>query len=826
MGGTHTGWRLAALALAWLAGVALQLNERELLPPAWYAAGLACGGLCLAAVWRWRRLALLGCLGAALLGFGASGWRASDRMAEQLPLSLEGRDVQVTGTVASLPLHGTSGLRFRFAIEDARDDGQPVALPQLVALGWYKGFKPGAALSAAQQGLRAGQRWRFTVRLRRPHGNLNPHGFDYELHLFEQGVRATGYVRDAPALLIDRHASYPIERWRQQVRDAIATAVVDPRAAGVLAALAVGDQSAIVRDDWELFRNTGIAHLVSISGLHVTMFAWVAGLCVAALWRRSARAVLWLPTPQAARWGGLALALAYALFSGWGVPAQRTVWMLASVTALQAVGTRWPWPLVLLAAAVVVTGLDPWALLQPGFWLSFVAVGLLMASDTAQGARAEGAGEGVPAHRLPWARAVWGHMQGGVRTQLVATLGLTPLSLVFFQQVSVVGLLANLMAIPLVTLVITPLALLGVVAAPLWWLGAELVRLMCAVLAWLAAWPGAVWVGAAAPPWAQAAGLAAAVLLIMPLPWRLRVMAVPLALPLLLPPLAVPGEGRFELLAADVGQGTAVLVRTRQHLLVYDAGPQYSRESDAGQRVLLPLLRARGESRVDRLMLSHRDSDHVGGARSLLQALEVGDVSSSLEDGHPLRELGVHARCMEGQSWQWDGVRFEVLHPPDAAQAPKLKPNALSCVLRVSSAASGSALLTGDIERAQEARLVATYGQALRSDVLVAPHHGSKTSSTAAFLDAVQPRVAVFQAGYRNRFGHPAPEVLERYRARRIAVADSANCGAWRWPAISEGEGEGEGQGEVQGVCERDLARRYWHHPRERPAPVAWNLLP
>ena len=805
MGGTNTGWRLAGLALAWLAGVALQLHERALLAPHAYFIALGAGTAMLAVGWRWRRVWMLALLGAVALGFGASGWRASQRGSDALPPALEGQDVQVTGVIASLPQRSAAGLRFRFEVEQATLNGRAVALPWLLSLGWYKGFHEDAALSQPQQSLGAGQRWRFTVRLRQPHGNVNPHGFDVELTLFEQGIRATGYVRDAPVELIDRSAGYVVERWRQHVRDAVDATVSDRRAAGVLAALAVGDQSAIERDDWDVFRNTGVAHLVSISGLHITMFAWLAGLLIAASWRRSRRAMLFLPAQQAARWGGVGAAAAYAVFSGWGVPSQRTVWMLIAITLLQTWGRRWPWPLILLFAAVVVTAVDPWALLQPGFWLSFVAVALLMSSDVVHRSH-----EALPAVASGWrarAAGVRHHLRGELRSQVIATLGLTPLSLVFFQQVSVVGFLANLFAIPLITLVITPLALLGSFAAPLWWLAAWSVQQLCTALAWLASVPGAVWVVPVAPAWAQAAALVAGALLVMPLPWRLRALAVPLALPLLWPPIAVPDEGRFELLAVDVGQGTAVLVRTHGHLLVYDAGPQYSPVSDAGQRVLLPLLRSRGETRINRLVLSHRDADHVGGAKALLQGLPVGDLFSSLENTHPLLALAPkQERCVGGQSWLWDGVRFEMLQPPADAYDRGLKTNAMSCVLRVSSARSGSALLTGDIEHAQEEALVAALGNALASDVLVAPHHGSKTSSTPAFLDAVAPKQAVFQAGYRNRFGHPAPEVVARYRERQIAVFDSPTCGAWGWRGVDAGPG----------LCWRDLDQRYWRHPAVR----------
>jgi competence protein ComEC len=807
MGGHDTGWRFAGLALAFIAGVALQLNERVLLPPALYASAVGAGVLALAAAWRWRRAFLLALLGLAAVGYASAGWRACERLGDSLAAGLEGVDLQVTGLVASLPQRSASGLRFRFEVEHAELAGRPVKLPPLLALGWYAGFHADATLSPPQQSLGAGQRWRFTLRLRQPHGQLNPHGFDYELHLFEQGVGATGYVRDAPPpVQLERAAGHAVERLRQRVRDAIDARVGDPRAAGVLAALAVGDQSAIEREDWDLFRNTGIAHLVSISGLHVTMFAWLAGVGIASAWRSSARATLLLPAQQAARWGGLLAATAYAVFSGWGVPSQRTIWMLAAVTLLHTLGRRWPWPLVLLAAALVVAAIDPWALLQPGFWLSFVAVGLLMASGTPRGAGGEGTSADAPGVWRARFGAAGRRLHAELRGQAVATVGLAPLTLIFFQQVSLVGFLANLVAIPLVTLVITPLALLGSLLAPLWSAGAWMVQQLSAGLAWLAAWPGAVVSVAAAPLWAQALGLFGAGLLVLPLPWRLRLLALPLAMPLLMPQPSRPDPGQVELLAVDVGQGTAVLVRTQRHLLVYDAGPQYARDSDAGQRVLLPLLRARGEQRIDRLMLSHRDTDHVGGAGALLQGGRVGELWSSLEDGHPLLALAPRRqRCHSGQAWAWDGVRFEILQPPAEAYGRGRKPNTMSCVLRVQAANGASVLLAGDIEREQEAWLVASHGPSLRSDVLLVPHHGSKTSSTASFVRNVQPRLAVVQAGYRNRFGHPAPEVMARYAQVDAAAVDSVRCGAWQWRSTQPG----------QGVCERDAARRYWHHAPE-----------
>lgn len=813
--GSTAGWRLAAGGLAWLGGVALQLQQAQLWPVAHHAALLALAVACLGGrllSHRWRAGALgLGLLvaGLAALGFASTGLRAGLRLAEQLPPALEGRDLLVTGVVASLPQPGPSGTRFRFEVESATLQGRPVQLPPLLALGWYRGFHDELQLDDPRADLRAGQRWRLPLRLKQPHGLANPHGFDAELWWWEQGVRATGYVRASargPAVqLLGDAGAYPVERARQALREAIFRAVADARAAGVLAALLVGDQAAIEREDWDLFRQSGVAHLMSISGLHVTMFAWVAGALVAGAWRRSTRLVLWWPAPLAGRWGGLVVATGYALLAGWGVPAVRTLLMLALAVALRSAGLRWPLLLVLLMAAVGVTVQDPWALLQPGFWLSFAAVGLLLASEPGVRQALDPAAPGDPGqHGATGWRA---RLLAALRSQAVATLGLAPLSLVFFQQLSIVGFVANLVAIPLVTLLVTPLALLGVLATPLWALGALLVKGLVALLAWLLQWPGAVWQVPAAPGWAIACGLLAAVVGLLPWPWRLRVLALPLVWPLLWPPVERPAPGQFSLLAADVGQGTAVLVRTAAHSLLYDAGPQYSRESDAGQRVLLPLLRGLGESRLDLLMLSHRDIDHVGGAASLLAGLPAQALASSLESTHPLHQRGLpHTRCEAGQTWTWDGVRFDVLHPTVAELEAPHKPNAVSCVLRIEDAQGRSALLAGDIEAPQEAALLARDVAALRSTLLLAPHHGSKGSSSLPWLQAVQPATVVVQAGYRSRFGHPAPEVLQRYAAQGIAVVRTDHCGAWQWR-------------DGQASCTRDLQRRYWHWVPAAAAP-------
>ena len=817
------GW-LTWIAVGWLVGTAVQLHSADLWPvPAAVALAVAaCLGAALAlgaghAPTVWRGLGLVAA--AASLGHAVAEGRAGLRMSQALPAHLEGRDIVVTGTIAELPRQGPQGWRFVLEVEQARlgapprraaaaaspvgnratdlAAGTPVDLPTRLSLAWYRGFDGPALVRAPVEPLVVGDRWQMTVRLRQPHGSLNPHGFDLEQWMFTQDLRASGYVRPG-ALRLAQGVAHPVERLRQRVRDAIFHRIEDPRAAGVIAALAVGDQASIDSDDWALFRDTGIAHLMSISGLHVTMFAWLAATAVGLAWRCSRRCTLTLPTPLAARIGGLALAFAYALVAGWGVPAQRTVLMLAVVAALRSGGGRWPAPLVLLAAAMAVTLLEPWALLQPGFWLSFAAVGLLMVSDLPAGWR----GDADPGSAAPIGR-VGVALRAALRTQWIASLGLAPLTLVFFQQVSVVGFVANLVAVPLVTLLVTPLALLGLLWGAGWDLAAWLLDGLSAWLQWMVVLPGAVWTAAAAPAWAVVCGLVGGAVAVMPLPWRLRCLGLPLILPLLVPVTPRPAPGQFETVAVDVGQGTAVLVRTRHHLLVYDAGPRYSPEADAGQRVLLPLLRARGERAVDLLMLSHGDTDHVGGAESLLDAVAVRGSMSSLAEGQPPRQrLPDHRPCTAGQRWRWDAVDFEVLHPSGEPSPGRARPNALSCVLRVRDAAGRSLLLTGDIEAAQEAQLVSRHGAALRSDVLLVPHHGSRTSSTPAFLEAVDPSVAVVQAAYRSRFGHPAPDVVARYHARGTVLARSDRCGAWIWPA---------GRPPQDARCEREQRRRFWH---------------
>eukprot|EP01035_Chromulina_nebulosa_P036161 gene36160-48683_t len=432
--------------------------------------------------------------GVALLAAGSTGWRAAERLAQTLAPDQEGQDLVLTGWVDQMPQVDEDGLRFPFDL----DLGQGLA-PRRIWLGWSRGWQEGSMVAGAPDALRAGEHWALPVRLKRPHGVLNPSGFDSELWWFEQGVGAVGQVRTT-ALVDPVRLQGPrpwavmqqIEGLRQRLGDAILLRPSgDARTTGVLAALAIGDQSAVDSAGWDLFRTTSTAHLVVISGLHITLFAGLAAAVVGLLWRRSVRLVHWVPAPVAQRWGGLVLATGYALLAGWGVPAQRTTLMLAGTVLLRHLGLNWPASLVCGVAGAVVVAVDPWALLQPGFWLSFAAVLLLMASEPGRRLRSD---ETTPA----WRRA----FGQGLRSQMVATIGLAPLSLIFFQQLSLVGLLANLVAVPVITFVVTPLALLGLTWAPLWGLAEWALAPLLAWLAWLATWPQAVWSAPAAPAWA------------------------------------------------------------------------------------------------------------------------------------------------------------------------------------------------------------------------------------------------------------------------------------------------------------------------------------
>lgn len=757
--------------LAFVAGASWIQFQPALPGPAVLA---ACAGGALAA-----SLSLRGAVGrlsaGLLLGIAWAGWCAHLALADALAHRDEGRDITVVGTVASLPHRFEGGVRFHLDV--LRVETRAATVPSRIVLSWY------GAPAADAGTVRPGERWRLLVRLQRPHGHANAHGFDYEAWLLEQGVRATGYVRPAGARNARLEAWSPaagpaVERARGFLRDRILRLLDGAPYAGVIVALVIGDQRGIGQDDWDVFNRTGIGHLVSISGLHITMVAALAAWTASCLWRRpffgAGRLPLWLPAQKAAALAGAVVAWLYVLLAGFGVPAQRTFYMLAVVALALWLGRIAASSHVLCLALGAVVLLDPWAMLWPGFWLSFGAVAAIL---YACGGRA---GQG--------ARGWRGTLVLAARTQWAVTVGLAPLTLLLFGQVSLVSPLANAVAIPVVSLLVTPLALAGsILPSPLADLALGAAHL---AIAWLArllallAAPGlAVWTAPAPGPWILALALAGTAWMLAPRGWPLRWAGLAAWAPLLAQLPGAPPPGRFSVTAFDVGQGMALLVETHRHRLLYDTGPQYAPGASGASRVVLPYLRGRGIGRIDTLVVSHGDLDHAGGADAVLAALAVAEVRSSLPPAHPVpRAARRHVRCSAGQAWEWDGVRFEMLAPPARIHAdPGPAANARSCVLRVSAAAreGGRAmLLAGDIEAAQEAALVQGDAARLRADVLLAPHHGSGTSSTAAFLRTVSPGLALFQVGHRNRYRHPKREVYQRYRELGIARLRTDRHGA------------------------------------------------
>jgi competence protein ComEC len=742
-----------AMAASMAAGLLLLACTRAIRPPAARIALLAVAGL--------------------LSGYTWAAYVAQTTLAPTLDARDEGRDVRLVGIVATLPYRFNEGVRFDFHVERTLDAG--VRVPPHIVLSWYAGMH---GAHEAVGDVQPGQRWQLTVRLQRPHGNANPGGFDYEAWLLEQGVRATGYVRAGDAeRMLDAFVASPsvvVERVRALLRTRIQGALAGRTYAGVIVALVIGDQRGIDQADWQVFNRTGIGHLISISGLHITMIAGLAAWAASALWRRSfftgAQLPLLLPAQKVAALVGAGVALLYVLLAGFGVPAQRTLYMLSVVALALWTGRLTAVSHVLCAALGVVVLLDPWAGLWPGFWLSFGAVAVIVF-----------AGHGRIGTSPAGARAT---LLAAGRTQWAVTAGLVPLTLLLFGQVSVVSPLANAVAIPLVSFAVTPLALAGSMmpGPPGDWL-LLLAHRAVEMLAWLlhqmAVWPGAVWRAPAPQAWVFVLGLGGTLWMLMPRGWPHRWAGAVALLPMLLQVPDRPLAGSFRVTAFDAGQGMALLVETERHRLLYDTGPAYAPGADGGSRVILPYLRMRGIAALDGIVVSHSDTDHTGGALAVLEGVDTGWLASSLPADHAIvRAARQHVRCAAGQHWEWDGITFDMLHPTRASyDAPQLKTNARSCTLRISNGGR-TVLLAGDIEAPQEAALLERARDRLRADVLLAPHHGSGTSSTQAFLEAVRPDIAIFQVGFRNRYHHPKPAVYERYGALGIQRLRTDDTGA------------------------------------------------
>jgi len=748
----QTQTRLPALSVLWLAPLLILLVHY----------GLRRGRFL-----RWLGLGVL----ALAVGFYYAAWRADLRLADRVDPAWVGQVLVATGVVEGLPQQTRHGWRFILRVPQTEGAPLPTRLRVSVAHKWLA-TPP-----------RAGECLRLPVRARPPHASQNPGVVDAEGWLFEHGIRgfasAAGPVQVTQACGVSLRAT--IDAARQRLRDGMQARLVDTAGAlpyaGVVIALAVGDQAAIPDAQWRLFRITGVTHLMSISGLHITLLSGLAYLLIYALWRRVAWLTLRLPAARAAALSGLLLAIIYTAVSGFGIPAQRTLYMIAVMVVGVWMGWAHTPSRVLAAALAVVVLIDPWAALAPGFWLSFLAVAALFYS---------GSGRLRPPR---WWRA-W------AQTQWVASLALLPVLLLLFHEFSLVSPLANAFAIPVISLLVVPLAM-GVALLPWAWL-ATLTHALIAAVMWgldrLATVPQPVWHVGEADGWAMGLAAVGLIYLLLPVAVPRRAVAGLLLLPLLFPPEDRPVAGALRVETLDVGQGLAVVVSTARHTLLFDTGPAFD-GSDAGQRIVAPYLWSMGVRQLDGLIVSHSDSDHSGGAASIEQAMAP---RWSLY-GQP---GAGQVRCFAGQRWQWDGVRFEVLHPPAHwADNPYFSDNDRSCVVKVESA-WGSVLLVADIERLGELQLLETQREQLQSTLSLVPHHGSAGASSERFVAAVRPEEAVIAVGHGNRFGHPRGEVLDRYRAAGSRVWRTDLDGAIRVDLLPDGR-------VVRGW--RQERRRYWH---------------
>ncbi|MGF6994708.1 DNA internalization-related competence protein ComEC/Rec2 [Paraburkholderia sp. GAS32] len=799
--GPSGGLRCGASVIADTRAAVANSRVRRVLFSARFRSGVGWG-----AVW----------IAALCVGFGYAAWRAETRLAVSLPSAWEGRDIDVVGSIKGLPSRDEKGARFLFEVESV--DVPIAAFPRVIQLSWI-------AEDAPAPSLEPGARWRLTVRLKRPHGNANFGVRDAEASLLARNVRATGYV-SAPAHAARlpgnaRGVGVTVDRWRAALRARIGTVLADAPHRGIVVALAIGAQDEVSAADWLLMRGTGTSHLVAISGLHIGFVAGLAAWLAGAVWRRSGfigrNWPLLVPAQVVAVTGGALFAGLHAALAGFNVPAQRALWM-AGVVALAFISGRNVARSVVLAWALgLVLLIDPWAVVSAGFWLSFCAVAAILfamsgrprVQDHEQRRDEEGEGAVTPTRlsRL-WSglcrrvRAFGERLRSAAHVQFAVTVALAPLTVYWFAQIPLIGPLANAFAIPWVSLLVTPAVLAGVALpepfdAYAFRAAHTLLDLLAAGLQMLSGPAWTLWRLPQPDAWTLAAAAVGVLWCLAPHGWPLR-WAAPLTwLPLLLPAPPGPPHGSFRLTALDVGQGTSVLVETAHHALLFDAGPG-PESTHAGERVVVPFLQAHGVTALDTLVISHADSDHSGGAPAVLDAIEVRQMVAALAPANPLwsnaRQHGTDTLpCAAGQRWQWDGVEFAMLWP-DAGPLQG-KPNAHCCVLRVStvpaaeSASAGNvkptplrmtALLTADIEAPVERILLARDRDALRAQVLVVPHHGSKTSSTEPFLDSIDPLVALFQVGYRNRFHHPNAGVFERYKARHIELGRSDADGAVR----------------------------------------------
>jgi competence protein ComEC len=693
------------------------------------------------------------------LGFGWAiifgQWKLSDRLAHELIK----KPLTISGSVIELPRHNQRNWQFVFETETAEFQGKTVEVPARIMLGWYK----------TDNQLLSGQRWRLNVKLKPPTGLLNPGLFDYEGWLFQQGIGARGYVIASAENQLLKHSSglSGFDVLREKIRHSLARYNQYPAASALVTALTVGDKSSITLQSWDSFRKLGINHLVAISGLHVGMVVmliyWVSGR----FWRLFARACEWIPAPQVQALSGLVAALFYAGLAGFSLPTQRALIMLSVVLLARIFLINLQSFKQLAVAVFMVLFWDPHAIVSPGFWLSFMAVSAIFLS----------VGEAEKFSQPQQNKSLLLKIKNLVSMQWSITLLLLPFSLLFFKQVSVVSPLANLVLIPLFSFIVVPVALLMTFldqldVAFIEMLFVEYLAFVTSLLNWLEKISAVDWFVFQT---SQIGTLRFLLLLLSAIVWFARVLRFRrmLAVVLLAVALFYPAEkhkaDELHLSVLDIGQGTAILLETADKVLLYDLGPRYGYGRSATASVVIPYLQNKGISKIDLLVISHSDSDHAGDIEALLDTVRVEKIIA----GERLDISRDHDLCQSGQHWLWQQTGFEFLSP---VKHP-VKDNNASCVLRVAHG-NNHLLLTGDIEKTIESSLLKTSREKLQADVVLVPHHGSKSSSTAEFVEAVNARIVINSSGYLNRYGFPNKQVKSRWLENGAMFLDTAEQGA------------------------------------------------
>lgn len=713
----------------------------------WLVCGIILALLSYASVWFWvlQGMCLLFCrrflLAAILIIIGMQYYQVRYHYltAWQLPKNWIKRPLVVDGRVSSLPKKIPHAEQFLFKTTDHH----------LFRLSWYNSNVP----------IHYGEKWRFTVSLKPPAGLLNPGGFDYGRWLILNGIQATGYIKNNKAQLLAPVTTRAITRWRETLQHEIASAIKNPDIAGLIAALTVGSHDLIQKQQWQVFQNTGTNHLMAISGLHIGFVAGFGFFLIGLVWRRSTRLMLWQPVQYAQAIAAIIAALMYGMMAGLSLPTQRAVLMITVVMlALLSRQTIYLWMRLCLAFCLVVIW-DPFVLYSASLWMSFGSV--VWIAYVCSG-RLKGYSKSVAWWRLQWALLI----------------GLAPLTLYFYHQVSVVGFVANAVAVPWVGFLIVPICLVaaalsgvsmhlsmlvfvfaGKCIAPLW-----------LYLQWLAQKPWAVWLHVIPNIGVLILALIAAIFLLLPRGIPGRGFGLFLLLPLFFYKPPGPKAGQIWVTTLAVGQGLSTVLRTAHHTLLYDAGPKSYSGFDAGASVVVPYLQSQGINTLDMMMISHGDNDHIGGAPAVLQSIPTQTILTSVP--WKFKTHAVH--CYRGERWQWDGVDFQVLWPP---KGQPYEDNNSSCVLRIAKGRS-HILFTGDIEAPAETWMLRHERGLLAATAIIAPHHGSCTSSTSAFVAAVHPKLVVFPTGAYNRYHFPSLAVQKRYQKIGSKEYNTAVSGA------------------------------------------------